>query len=545
MAKQKVSNRKRSYRNNSQIFKQNFISGIRDANDFYIHFNNANIGNRGQLSKIDLTAQYAKRRENINRNLRNQYIKLFDTNLLNGETIKSLSDALDINQTEVLNILNTEMVKTISQSINSSSFDNINTLISLGNKDEINMSNLNKVVSQVKGTNDSITATKNMLNVIAQAVALIEGEYGADVSSGLAALILNSINNGSKATEIGIKLQDALQNFKKNNNGTLYSEEVFIKVINGLYNLAFVLENAKFKSTNKKISAKGLSILLKQNILSTNIGEGLAINAFGQGIGAIKKEIDHVGASTVIVDSTGRGKTFYNEWTDYGHRMLSSLKRNSQHIIRKADMQVSSKNNTGFSIDVTIPTSDQEGFAKTVDIILGLSTKFYTGLGFNNNDHKAQGVYSSGSGGSLANAIATVWTNLNQRYFIYNYIAHDMFTSEINDLILRRMLIRLFSSAGGSGEDFAQIIFLNGILISLWDLVQYIRNNTFISNNAITLNYDKKSLMNDTKTYLPKGDAKPSLIEAWRRSRFVNLDFHKTKIQADIHLNKLIAAINI
>ena len=547
----KKSSKKRVYIGKSSQFKKNFQSGIRDANDFYIHYNSLNIGTRGEKTDFDIVSNWARKRDNVNAALRREYIKLWDKNLKdqNGAslTISALSAAMGINQTELLNALNKEIVNSIMNRVNSTS---LQTLSQIGRNEIFSSSSLQNLTNEINAdVQFNGSQTQKLLKILAMAIELIQDQYQSD---GVACILADVISEG-KISEIGTDLYSKLDKFINDNNGKSIKPKELIKAAKSIQNLAFALKYSLFKSKETEISEKGLRTSLRQNIISTNVAEAIALNAIGTGFDAIKTTTSTVGSETVNVDMTGRMNTFYNEWTSYGENVLSKIKNKTQSIVRKADLIVKDKDGIGFEIKLS--NSKNGNFFKTLNINLGISTKFYTGQNFKDLDKQLKGTITSGSGGSLANAIATTWPQLQERYYVYNYIAHQMYNEYTNDLLLRRMLIRLFSSAGGSGEDFAQIILVNGQLVTLWDLMQYIfQTKTFLlsssmlkgkNDQAISLTIpERKNIIKDAKTYYPKENSPKSLIHAWTRSRAVNLSFHRSRIQADVHLGKLLKSID-
>lgn len=501
----------------------NFQIGIRDANDFYIHYNNINIGSRGIQQSYDVISNYAKKRTSINTTLKNQYKRLLNANL-NGETIKTLSQAMEVNQNEMLSILNEGLIEHILSNVDASDIYSLNEIV--GNK-ILTKQNFSGMADEINGEAGNVFSTSYVLEVLSNAVELIEGAYGD--SGALAALILDSLNNSKTTTQIGQKMNAALSQYLANNDGAVYHSQTIIKLANALSNLAFVLQQGSFKK-NKKVTSKNLARLIQQNIISTNIAEGIVLNAFGKGLDTIKTTFLQTGTQTVKAN----GLNLFNEWSPYGQRLISMIKNKTLKVIRKADLQ---SDNLSFKVH---SLSGEGGFAKDIELNVGISAKFYSSQPFANAKNKITGSFKSGKGGSLANAVATVWPIAAERYFIYNYIAHDMYTEEIKSLILQRMIIRLFSSAGGAKQDFAQIIFLNGYIVSVWDLVQYVMNNDLLSSKGITLySISTSNIKKDTVNWLPNKDSNPSVLQAWIRSRKVNQDFHRTKIEASLHLNKL------
>jgi len=51
----------------------------------------------------------------------------------------------------------------------------------------------------------------------------------------------------------------------------------------------------------------------------------------------------------------------------------------------------------------------------------------------------------------------------------------------LNEVILTRQIIRLFSSRGGN-EDFAQFMFVNGQIVPIWDIIMSTIENISLSS---------------------------------------------------------------
>ena len=89
---------------------------------------------------------------------------------------------------------------------------------------------------------------------------------------------------------------------------------------------------------------------------------------------------------------------------------------------------------------------------------------------------------------------------------------------------------------------------INGEVVSIWDLIQYVINNDVGLTNSQTKNSDSKqaislsinstdrqNILNSNKEINNEGDA----IDKWVRSKRVNEAINKTKIQAVLHVERL------
>ena len=69
-------------------------TAFQNANDFYIHYNKINIGNK--VNKTSLSQSFAQQKQIIATQIKSQYIKLFDANINNEKSIHALAAAMDL-----------------------------------------------------------------------------------------------------------------------------------------------------------------------------------------------------------------------------------------------------------------------------------------------------------------------------------------------------------------------------------------------------------------------------------------------------------------
>jgi len=110
-------------------------------------------------------------------------------------------------------------------------------------------------------------------------------------------------------------------------------------------------------------------------------------------------------------------------------------------------------------------------------------------------------------------------------------------------LIATRQIIRLFASAG-SESDFANFMLINGKIISIWKIVNYVISSDLKSKpQGITLTIPKFTSIKEANKLIPEDKNETSTNAAWRRSKRVNSAINSARIYAELHLKNLIAAI--
>ena len=175
---------------------------------------------------------------------------------------------------------------------------------------------------------------------------------------------------------------------------------------------------------------------------------------------------------------------------------------------------------------------------------IGVSNKFYKGANFKGVTQikSNSSIFSSGSGGKLTYALAMLFGQQAQRqfYLSYNTIAHgDSMPTALEafqDALLTRSLISLFGARGSA--DFAQYIYANGRIISIWDIIlaadNFIgksRSSGGISKQPVTLSLGSERA--DAMKYAKTKDA-------WIRVYQVNEAINKMKLSAQLNVGKLI-----
>lgn len=481
-------------------------TAFQNANDFYIHYNKINIGNK--VNKTSLSQSFAQQKQIIATQVKSQYIKLFDANINNEKSIHALAAAMDLTQQDFLTMLNNQLVNKLQKQI---SIDKLQTLYTGVKSGDINKYLNNAVQHQ------SIEDLRKAFEGLSQALSLLDNK-----TNGLGALLLNSTNNAFSFSDVGVNLSKELEKYKVNNNYRLIRRQSLQAAKKQLQNLAYVLQTGTFK-TGGDLTARGLSTLLLNGLISTQIAEGLAFSASGKAGSLLYKTIlEAVGTQNVEVKSDSS----------------QSIKITGKTDVRAKGVQIS------------LQGVDQGDSSGSIKLNIGISSKFYTGQGFNEKLEEPKGIYGSGSGGTLGQAIMAIWGDPIDRYLVYNYFPHEMYQTQLNDLIATRQIIRLFASAG-SESDFANFMLVNGRIVSIWEIVKYaISSNLGLSkslggeqNQGIILSIPGRVDIKEANVFEPRDKNEFPIVQAWKRSRKVNSVINSTRIYAELHLKNLMAAM--
>lgn len=478
---------------------ENLDSYIDKYNNLYIHLNNLHIGSR--ISSGSKNLNFSELRKQMVDQLKLQYMSLLSEKIhIPGETLKTLSDSMNITEEELITEIDKEIKKKLQKDINVSKLQTLFDTVKNGNLNQ----HLEAAINQ-----KSIEELNSALEVISKCLDLLEGKNNEGKSLG-AALTL-SMQNSNSFVEVGNKLEKELNEWKKNNNLKLIKRQSLEASYNSLQNLSYVLQTGTFKSTGQNLTADGMRKLLSNGLISTNIAEGLAFS--------MRSKADSI-LRGVVAQSVGTQAVTIK----YEDGVSGSITSKTDVLLPKVKIKL-------------------ENLSDEISVDIGISSKFYTGKPFLGNSGKEAGSFGSGSGGTLKEALSTIFLNANQnKYLAYNYLAHNENQKEMKDLILTRQLLRLFATMGSS-EDFSQYMLVNGKVISIWQLVRYIAldNLDEKEKNGITLSISSKKSFKPVEKHQRRGESVKEV--AWQRAREQNSIINEAKIFAKIHLKNLARAM--
>lgn len=486
--------------------EKNLSHALEDTGDFYIHYNKIHIGNRSG-GRTNLTKTFVEQKQMIAAQVKSEYSRYFNANISNN-TIQALAAALDVTQDQFLTILNNNLTKKLQQELSIDKLNKLYTIVKDGNISGF----LQKAIDK-----NSVENLSNAFKVIAEALNLLDKDQG-----GLGAVLLQSTNSAKSFKQVGNNLSRLLESYKVNNNYRLIRRQSLQSAVKQLQNLSIALQTGKFTSSGKDLTAAGLSTLLLNGLISTQIAEGLAFSSSGKAGNLLYKSIlQSVGTKNVTVNSD---------------------QKNQFRITGKTDIKA-----TG--VNVSLQGYDNGDIGGGILMDIGFSSKFYTGQGFNSNLKEPKGIYGSGSGGTLGEALCAIWDSSIDRYLVYNFFTHEMYQSEFNDLIASRQIMRLFATAG-SESDFSQFMLINGRVVSVWSIIQYaLSSNLFSSasqggeNQGIVLHIPDRPKVFSANTFEKADSSKTKTMASWTRSRKINSQINSARIYAELHLKNLISAV--
>lgn len=477
----------------------NLDDAILHENDYYIHLHKMDVGNR----RGNATINFSKQRQTVSMQTIAQYKELFNFNL-KGQEIKTLAAAMDLDENEFLNTFNKKLSEKLQNDIN---INALSSLYQTVKKRDIS-SHLKEAINK-----NSVQQLSLALEAVAKALKILENG-----NESLGAVLLNAVKGSDSFLAVGVRLENMLDRYKINNNYKTIKRQSLESAKKQLSNLAQALKSGNFVSTKNQITAEGLSTLLLNGIISTSIAQGLgfASRAKAQSIFA-GVLLQAVGTKNVTVQS--------------------DIDKNVK-ITGKTDIKAK-------NVSISLEAKDS-GNGGEIKLDIGISSKFYTGQGFKDLNKQSISI-GSGSGGTLKQALDAVFSDDISRYLSYNYIVHDLYTQELNDLIAKRQILRLFATAGSS-QDFSGFMLINGHVVSIWNIVQYALNtNLGLSHSmggdkqqGIVLSIPDRPKIHKANNLDPVSgkDDNPS-ISAWQRSHAVNTALSSARIYAELHLKKL------
>ena len=478
---------------------------------YYIHQHVTNIGKAGNGSG-GINLNYQQQKKNALNASKNYYKNLFKSNL-SADSITLLNEVFD--RDDLMLELNKQMKNALQESIN---FNAIQKGIQIQRQafdSNIIKNLLNNKMNQIKEFDKLLTS-------FAECCALLRSPEGDKL-----ALLLIKVKGRTNQTvkEKSAFLQQALNTFLAENNTKTFEGQQVDEIAKRMNAIANAL-STQSTGSGKELTKDGLNKMVDA-VFNTGFGEAFA---------GMLQNTARINIDNAIASMTG-GKTSQVQVTNAFGDLVGFKDTSSAG---KVDTKLS---NVKITIDAK---NDLQGGIINID--LGISNKQYRTQHFPGLDSQTnKQSFGGGSGGSLREALDSLFGfgTLYEKYLSYNILAHSDkpsiagVSAELNDLLLTRQLLRIFSTRGGS-SDFAQFMLVNGQIVSIWELI--LESENFLGalssqaesmNQAITLSIsDRPSIYKAAK-----------ILNSYKRVHAVNSAINKAKITAHIHLNKLTAAL--
>lgn len=472
------------------------------GNYYYIHLHKQNIGRMaGGSPKTDgdLVKIFSSYKKSSAKALKKQY-----TGYLIGSMVgltpggaKVIEEALDVN-----NNSSDKIMRRLHDALKhgfESQFDNKAIIAAMQKQQELVWSpkknpglvELDKIFQSNGRKGDRVQGfafLDKILQVLEETCRLLNSDSG----NMLAVILSDQRNSGYRTTkELGRHLEAALNQFIQDNKEGAFSSkdlEEGIKIATEINNLSTALKNNQTSSSDgKMLSARSLQSIL-QNSVFPMISE-LFVNQLQEAaIDIPTSEMAKFIASSAKISGADTSYIQYTapDGTIVPGQYLKNYGANEgkeQKSFGKADSLV----------DVLLEGESITGkYHGSIKLNVGISTKAYASNKIGTKLNKSFDNYSLGKGLNLGQAFSLI-PNLStyHRYLGYNIISHD--TSEnpnttqsliaLQDVLLTRGLAYLASGRGIS--DSAQLLFLNGNIMSMWDIIKYAMDNNIGASGSL------------------------------------------------------------
>ena len=481
-----------------------------EKSNFYIHINQANIGRANNGKEQDLVSYFGQHKQNVFAASQKYYKSLFLDSV--SEDSRVLLDEI-LNNDDMFTELDKQMTSSLQKVVSS---DKLHQLLR-------KQSNLYKSVNVgqalLNGGLEAIKAYNKLLDTFAECCFLI-GEEGNE----LALALLDSkhaLGTRFFGKTMGKNLKKALADFTKKNNGTTAEGQAIQNIAKQINALAKRLSTSFTDKKGRRLTAEGINGIVEKNIFSKGFAESLAgiiNNTAESAVSAME--------SSLIGDKTAQVMLTDTQGNPIGFDPLSTKSAGKADV--RFDKMI-------FNLSGT--TSPYQG---SLVINTGISVKSYRRGGFGNVETKSKGpTFSSGSGGTLKEALYTVFgsSNIEALYLAYNIFGHSSKRTKevqaLNDIILTRQIVRLFSSRSGS-SDFSQYMLLNGEVVSVWEILMTTQN--FVGFSA-----SQENATQAVQLSIPDRNKIEGASGATRydRVKAINDKINSAKIYAHLHINKL------
>lgn len=496
-------------------YHKNYYKQVREVftRTIYIHQHEQNIG---KLYGGQTGLALALTNEHKAIAAKAQYKDLFFKNSsLSQGALHLIQEASEHTEDEVWNSINRGLINSLKENLDVSSLKALhNTAAKIPSIPQI-----------MAGKENRLKQQQDFFKQIGKAVSIMEGN-----NSGLG-LALSQLGQGRQRAMswrgMGSALAGAVAAFQKSNNYTILKGsalESMNEVIRSLNNLAQNFSTQQTKSGKSMASEESWRSTF--NNVFTGLSEGIGARIVASALGAADDAVKTVGSNT-------HSQMIF---TPSGERMYG------KPVFGKTDIK-------GTNLWLSLEENSVLGHYSNIAIDLGASMKFYKSASFSIAGQNTLSI-SSGSGGSLASALNAVYGGNSARslYYAYNVLAHQSEPGQslVHDALLSHNILRLFATTGTS-SDFSQFMIINGEIVSIWDMVQYVSNN-FVGlsssqnkHQAISLSIDGRK---DIIAAVNSSSTGSMLRQAMHRSRSVNAAINAATIKATLHVHKLARLYN-
>lgn len=535
--------------NSERLYSQLTVYG----GNYYIHKHIENIGrmnNQSPLTDSQIANIYNQYKQDSAIATKKQYIDYVKRSIkseLKPGMKKVLNNALDPenNGDKVLDRLHSVLMQSFEKQ-----FNNQNILAAMNKQASLDwsMSNQNAKslheLFQSNGTSgDALQGFKfldEILEALTETCKLLKTKQGNQ----LAVILASQQSNYSSTRELGTNLRIALENFTRQYNGVEITES---DIKEGLYaaklinNFAKTLEKNQTKSgekDNKMLSIRALQGIF-QNDVFPKISELFVNHVKTAGVRNI---YDTIGAAIQSAQQSADDKSYIQAYTPTGEIIDGQVLKNVG-LTEGSEREDAGKSDSLLNVKVNLEKITGKAHG-SITMSVGISTKAYLDNSIGDPLMSVPGkeVYSLGKGLNLGQAFSLI-PHLSQydRYLGYNVIARKKADMPASNAALQNVLLTrglAYLAAGRSSEDSAQLLFLNGNIMSMWDVIKYaINNNIGYANSGIY--WELKNQSNIINLADPNNN-----YNFYTRVVKVNSEIEKAVIKLEIVPKRILSYIN-
>ena len=489
-----------------------YTGSIIAFNGYYIHYHQENIGKANNGSVPNIVEIFHNHRKGVLDASKNAYRKMFESNVISTSSMALLGEVFSDDKT--FSELDKQMTEQVQAMINTQKLEKLMKI----QKETIDKKDFSKLLS--KKNSDKFAALDKLLTQLYKCCKILNSNNGGQ----LAAILATTIREEKKTKKSLVNLHQALNNFIENNNGETIDEQRAVAAAEAINALALNLIDGKTRS-GETLTASSVKNTVDY-IFNTGFAEGVA--------SILNDTVDKSIKKAVKTSLTGQNQVSGVTITMTGmEEVTDSTLRSGKVDIKFSNLQ--------FNIQQTNSLS-----GGTIFINAGISNKFYRTNHFPNLDKrksKYANEYSSGSGGTFKEAIDTIFgNNIYNKYLAYNIMAHrskrTKETQMLQDLILTRQLVKLFSSRGGE-DDFSQWMLVNGQVISIWQLIMSTGKFVGLSHSQIHQTNNQTQLVSLSLPNTVNIEKQTTIIDPYVRVPLVNKLLNEMTIKAYVHLDNI------
>lgn len=487
-----------------------------NASNFYIHIHQENIGRAEDGPTNDIIKTFADQKQDAGAAAMNYYKQLLMESVTpdSRELLEQIFDQ-DNDENDLLAEMDKQFKEQIAALLNSDLIERI-----LHTQKELSARNIGRDI-ELRGE-PAINAFNDLIDTLVATSSFIKGPAG----EALAALLIKQKHaEGERflAVTKGRHLQTALEAFIKDNKkeGATYDQQAAVHLAKKINSLAKHLKYDK-KEKGKKPTETSINNIINKIIFS----QGFIEAAAGTLKDTVNATLSNMEAE-IVAENTGK-----IQLTDkFGN--IIGWDQTSTSSAGKADIKF--KN---FTLTLKNIGSINQG-ALTLDV--GASVKGYVTNSFGGQDSKTSDLFGSGSGGTILEALTAIFGDSNIRafYLAYNVLAHGSSRSEetqaLNDILLTRQIVRLFSSRTGN-KDFSHLMIMNGEVMTIFEILMLTKH--FVGKSKSVQNEQQVMLsIPDRKKIEAMG--KQEGLDRYARVKNLNAAINKAKINAYIRMKKM------